>query len=140
LFLGEHRHGVDAKGRVIFPVRMRAELGTQVVLQKGIEPCVYVLPVDEWERQVRRVTELPTTNPDARRYARHFFSQASSERVDGQGRLTVPAVYREYAGLRDEVVIAGTGRRVEIWDPARWEAARGDLESNLEELARDLGI
>jgi DNA-binding transcriptional regulator/RsmH inhibitor MraZ len=37
-------------------------------------------------------------------------------------------------------VIAGTGRRVEIWDPARWEAARGDLESNLEELARDLGI
>jgi len=140
LFLGEHRHGLDAKGRVIFPVRMRSELGAQVVLQKGIEACVYVLPPDEWERQVQRVTELPTTNPDARRYARHFFSQASSERVDAQGRLTIPPVYRTYAGLEREVVIVGAGRRVELWDAARWESARAGVESHLEDLARDLGI
>jgi len=140
LFLGEHRHGLDAKGRVIFPVRMRSELGAQVVLQKGIEPCVYVLPPDEWERQVQRVTELPTTNPDARRYARHFFSQASGERVDAQGRLTIPPVYRTYAGLDREVVIVGAGRRVEIWDAARWETARAGVENHLEDLARDLGI
>jgi MraZ protein len=140
LFLGEHRHGVDAKGRVIFPVRMRSELGAQVVLQKGIEPCLYVLPPDEWERQVNRVTELPTTNRDARRYARHFFSQASAERIDAQGRLTLPQSFREYAGIDREVVIVGAGRRVEIWDAARWESQRGAVESNLEDLASDLGI
>jgi MraZ protein len=140
LFLGEHRHGVDAKGRVIFPVRMRSELGAQVVLQKGIEPCLYVLPPDEWERQVNRVTELPTTNRDARRYARHFFSQASAERIDAQGRLTLRQSFREYAGIDREVVIVGAGRRVEIWDAARWESQRGAVESNLEDLASDLGI
>jgi MraZ protein len=140
LFLGEHRHALDAKGRVIFPARMRADLGAQVVLQKGIEACLYVLPPDEWDRQVQRVTELPTTNPDARRYARHFFSQASSERIDAQGRLTIPQTYRDYAGLDREVVIVGTGRRVEIWDAVRWETQRGSVEANLEDLARDLGI
>lgn len=140
MFLGEHRHALDAKGRVIFPVRMRAELGAQVVLQKGIEPCLYVLPPDEWDRQVQRVTELPTTNPEARRYARHFFSQASAERVDGQGRLTIPQSYREYARLDRDVVIVGTGRRVEIWDAGAWDAQRDATESSLEDLTRDLGI
>src|SRR5712692_3722655 len=133
LFLGEHRHALDAKGRVIFPVRMRAELGAQIVLQKGIERCLYVLPPDEWDRQVQRVTELPTTNPDARRYARHFFSQASSERVDAQGRLTIPQGFRDYAGLEREVVIVGSGRRVEIWDAGTWETQRGSVETNLED-------
>lgn len=140
LFLGEHRHSLDAKGRVIFPVRMRSDLGAQVVVQKGIEPCLYVLPPDEWERQVQRVTDMPTTNPDARRYARHFFSQASSERVDGQGRLTIPQAFRDYAGLERDVVIVGAGRRVEIWDAPRWDAQRDAVESGLEELTRDLGI
>jgi MraZ protein len=140
LFLGEHRHGVDAKGRVIFPVRMRSDLGAQVVLQKGIEPCLYVLPPEEWERQVQRVTALPTTNPEARRYARHFFSQASAERIDAQGRLTVPQNFRDYAGIDREVVIVGAGGRVEIWDAARWDAQRDAVESNLEDLTRDLGV
>jgi MraZ protein len=140
LFLGEHRHSLDAKGRVIFPVRMRSDLGAQVVVQKGIEPCLYVLPPDEWERQVARVTDLPTTNPDARRYARHFFSQASSERIDGQGRLTIPQGFRDYAGLDRDVVIVGAGRRVEVWDASRWDSARGAVETHLEDLARDLGI
>lgn len=140
LFLGEHRHSLDAKGRVIFPVRMRSDLGAQVVVQKGIEPCLYVLPPDEWERQVARVTDLPTTNPDARRYARHFFSQASSERIDGQGRLTIPQAFRDYAGLEREVVIVGAGRRVEVWDATKWDAQRDAVESGLEDLTRDLGI
>lgn len=140
MFLGEHRHGLDAKGRVIFPVRMREDLGAQVVLQKGIEPCVYVLPLDEWERQVERVRSLPTTHPDARRYARFFFSQASSERIDRQGRLTVPQPFRAYAALDRDVVIVGAGARVELWDAERWEAQRSDVESRLEDLSSDLGI
>ena len=140
MFLGEHRHSLDAKGRVIFPVRMRSDLGAQVVVQKGIEPCLYVLPPDEWDRQVARVTDLPTTNPDARRYARHFFSQASSERIDGQGRLTIPQGFREYAGLDRDVVIVGAGRRVEVWDASRWDGQRDADDSNLADLARDLGI
>jgi MraZ protein len=140
LFLGEHRHGLDDKGRVIFPAKLRDGLGAQVVLQKGIDPCVYILPPEEWERQVARVAELPTTNPQARRYARFFFSQAQSERIDRQGRLTVPQAFRAYAGLEKEVVVVGAGTRVEIWDSERWDSHREQAESSVEEIASELGI
>lgn len=140
MFLGEHRHALDAKGRVIFPVRLRETLGAQVVLQKGIDACLYVFPPDEWERQVERVSSLPTTRPDARRYARFFFSQAQSERIDRQGRLTIPASFRDYAGLEREVVIVGAGSRVEIWDAGRWEQHRTETEAGVEGFASELEI
>lgn len=140
LFLGEHRHALDDKGRVIFPARMRDELGPHVVLQKGIEQCVYVFPQAAWEREVERVNSLPTTRPDARRYRRFFFSQAQSERVDKQGRLTVPQAFRDYAGLSREVVVAGVGARVEIWDAAAWDTQRTESEASVEDFASELGI
>jgi MraZ protein len=140
LFLGEHRHALDEKGRIIFPARMREDLGAQVTLQKGIDPCVYVFPPDEWERQVANVASLPTTKPEARRYARFFFSQAQTERVDRQGRLTVPASFREYAGLSRDVVVVGAGQRVEIWDATRWEQHLGEAEQGVEEFTSELGI
>jgi MraZ protein len=119
---------------------MRDGLGGQVVLQKGIDPCVYVFPPEEWERQVANVTSLPTTKPEARRYARFFFSQAQSERIDKQGRLTVPQSFRTYAALDREVVIVGAGPRVEIWDAGRWDSHRSEAESNVEEFSSELGI
>jgi MraZ protein len=140
LFLGEHRHALDDKGRIVFPARLRDELGSHVVVQKGIESCLYVFPMAEWENEVARVTSLPTTEPRARRYRRFFFSQAQNERVDKQGRLTIPQAFREYARLSKEVVIAGIGSRVEIWDADAWDAQRSDSESSVEDFASDLGI
>ena len=140
LFLGEHRHALDDKGRVIFPARMRDELGAQVVLQKGIESCVYVFPPEEWEREVEKVSSLPTTNPQARRYRRFFFSQAQSERIDRQGRLTIPQGFRDYAALTKDVVIAGVGQRIEIWDAGAWDAQRSESEDTVEDFASELGI
>ena len=140
MFLGEHRHALDEKGRIIFPARLRDELGAQVTLQKGIDPCLYVFPPEEWERQVANVASLPTTKPEARRYARFFFSQAQTERIDRQGRLTVPQSFREYAGLQREVVIVGAGARVELWDAGRWASHVADVEGRVEELSSELGI
>ena len=140
MFLGEHRHGLDEKGRIIFPVRLRDELGAQVTLQKGIDHCIYVFPPDEWERQVANVSALPTTKPEARRYARFFFSQAQPERIDRQGRLTVPGSFREYAGLQREVVIVGAGARVELWDASRWASHVADVEGTVEQFSSELGI
>jgi MraZ protein len=140
LFLGEHRHALDDKGRVIFPVRMRDELGPQVVLQKGIESCVYVFPTDAWQAEVERVNSLPSTHPHARRYRRFFFSQAEDQRIDKQGRLTIPQAFREYAGLTRDVVVAGVGARVEIWDSDRWDTQRAESEDTVEDFTSELGI
>lgn len=140
MFLGENRHALDEKGRVIFPARMRDELGATVVVQKGVGPFITVSPLDEWEREVERVNSLPTTKPEARRYRRYFFSQAQSERIDRQGRLTIPQSYREYAGLGRDVVIAGVGSKVEIWDANAWDAHQRDSESTVEDFSAELGI
>lgn len=140
MFLGEHRHSLDAKGRVIFPTRYRDELGTQVVVQKGLERCLFVYPQAEWEQVEAKVKGLPTTNPKARRYARFFFSQASQERVDAQGRLTIPQPFRGYADLDSQVVIVGAGARLEIWDQASWDEQMSDAESHVDEFAEQLGI
>jgi MraZ protein len=141
LFLGEHRHSLDAKGRVIFPTRYRDELGTQVVVQKGTEPCLVVWPVAEWQEVEQKVRSLPTTtDPKARRFARYFFSQASNERVDGQGRLTIPQALREYADLSREVVIVGNGPRLEIWDAGRWGEHVSEVEGHVDEFSEQLGI
>lgn len=140
MFLGEHYHSLDQKGRIIFPARMREELGLQVVLQKGIERCLYVYPPQEWQKRVEEVTSLPTTDPNARRYARFFFSQASSEQLDRQGRLTIPQHFREYAGLDREAVIVGAGTRVEIWDRETWGRQREEVETHVPEFTQQLGI
>jgi MraZ protein len=140
LFLGEHRHALDDKGRVIFPARMRDELGPHVVLQKGIEACVYVFPTKAWEAEVERVNSLPTTHPQSRRYRRFFFSQAQDERIDKQGRLTIPQAFRVYAGLSKDVVVAGVGARVEIWDAGRWDTQRSESEDTVEDFTSELGI
>lgn len=140
MFLGEHRHALDDKGRVIFPARMRDELGPHVVLQKGIEACVYVFPTKAWEIEVERVNSLPTTRPDARRYRRFFFSQALDERIDKQGRLTIPQAFRTYAALVKEVVVAGVGARVEIWDATTWDTQRTESENTVGDFASELGI
>jgi MraZ protein len=89
---------------------------------------------------VERVSALPTTKPEARRYARFFFSQAQSERIDRQGRLTVPQAFRSYAGLERDVVIVGAGTRVEIWDADRWEQHRSQSEAEVVDFAKELEI
>jgi MraZ protein len=119
---------------------MRDELGPQVVVSKGIDRCLHVFPIKEWERQVERVRSLATTNRNARNYARFFFSQAAPAEVDKQGRLTVPQAFRDYAGLDREVVVAGNGDRVEIWDAARWSQHVTEVESGIEDFASELGI
>lgn len=140
MFVGEHHHALDAKGRLIFPSKMRDDLGPQVVLQKGIDRCLHVIPPDEWTVRVEKVRGLATTNPNARDYARFFFSQASREQIDRQGRLTIPPSFREYAGLEREVAIVGNGAHVEIWDRAAWERHRGEAEVSMPDITRELGI
>lgn len=141
MFLGEHRHSLDAKGRVIFPTRYRDELGTQVVVQKGTERCLLVWPAAAWQEIEEKVRSLPTTtDPKARKFARFFFSQASLERVDGQGRLTIPQPLREYADLSREAVIVAAGNRLEIWNAPTWDSHVSEVEENVDEFAEQLGI
>lgn len=126
MFLGTHTPRLDDKGRLFLPAKFRERLAGGLVMTRGQERCLYVFPMEEFMRITQRFQEAPTSSKAARDYMRVFLSGASDEIPDKQGRVTIPATLREYAGLDRDCTVIGTGSRVEVWDSAAWA---GYLES-----------
>ncbi len=129
-------HSLDAKGRVIMPAKFRERLGEKIWITSGLEGgCLYVYPNDEWERIESQFQELPTlTNKDARRFQRYFFSNADDRDIDKQGRVLIPPLLREQAGLEDEVVLVGVFDHIEIWSKDRWQEQADVCAEDMDEL------
>jgi MraZ protein len=119
MFLGTHTPHLDEKGRLFLPAKYREELSRGLVLTKGQERCLYVFPLTEFDR-VTEALRAPVTSKAVRDYSRVFFASASDEMPDRQGRITVPAALREYAGLERDCVVIGANTRLEIWDAQAW--------------------
>lgn len=123
MFMGEYNHTIDAKGRLIVPAKFREELGENFVATKGMDGCLFVFPKDEWMKLEEKLRSLPLNNKDARKLSRFFLAGACECEIDKQGRILLPAVLREFAGLDKDVVLAGVLGRVEIWDKDRYHEA-----------------
>jgi MraZ protein len=119
MFLGTHTPHLDEKGRLFLPAKYRDELSRGLVITKGQERCLYVFPQSEFDR-VTEALRAPVTTKAVRDYSRVFFASASDEMPDRQGRVTVPAALREYAGLQRDCVVIGANTRLEIWDAQAW--------------------
>lgn len=138
MFLGTHHPKLDDKGRLFLPARFREPLQGGLVITKGQERCLYVFPREDFLAYARQLQAAPLSSKGARDYVRVLLSGASDELPDRQGRVTVPATLREYAGLQKDCVVIGAGARVEIWDAARWadylepsEGAYADLSEEV---------
>jgi MraZ protein len=132
VFLGTHNPRLDEKGRLILPARFRDELAGGVVITKGQDRCLYGFTTSEFQRIAEQLAEAPVTNKAARAYSRVFFAGAHDEVPDKQGRVTIPAHLREYAGLERDLVVIGASTRIEIWDTQAWAAY---LETSEQEFA-----
>jgi MraZ protein len=136
VFLGTHSPRLDEKGRLILPAKFREELAGGVVITKGQEHCLYVFPAAEFQRLAEDLQAQPVTHKAARAYSRMFFAGAHDEVPDRQGRVTIPAHLREWAGLDRDVAVIGASNRVEIWDQQAWEqylASNADAYAGMEE-------
>ena len=120
MFLGTHTPRLDEKGRLFLPAKFRDKLAGGLVVTRGQERCLYVFPMDEFMKVTQKFQEAPTSSKAARDYMRVFLSGASDEIPDKQGRVTVPAALREYAGLDRDCTVIGAGSRVEVWDTTAW--------------------
>jgi len=145
MFMGEFQHTIDGKGRLIVPSRFREALGDRFVATKGLDNCLFVYPLDEWQALEQKLKSLPFTRADARAFVRFFFSGASECEIDKQGRILLPANLREYAKLDKDVVVLGVSSRVEIWSADEWSKYSSEAEATYEEIAEkivdfDLGI
>ena len=138
MFLGTYSPRLDEKGRLILPARFRDQLAGGLVITRGQERCLYAFPTREFERMHEQLRQAPVTSRQARDYLRVLLSGASDELPDKQGRVTVPAALRTYAGLDRDVAVIGAGTRVEIWDAAAWEAYLAEQEEAFAETAEEV--
>ena len=135
MFMGTYEHGLDAKGRVIVPAKLRDDLGTSFVLTLGLDGCLFAYPMAEWDGFIEKLGELPGTK-EARKLQRHFLASAAPCEVDKQGRALIPAKLREYAGLERDTVFVGVLSKIEIWSKERWED--NDDYNNIEDIAEHM--
>jgi MraZ protein len=143
VFIGEFNHSMDPKGRISMPSKFRDELGETFYITKGLDNCLFVFPIEEWQLFEEKLKALPMTNKNARAFVRLFFSGASECAFDKQGRILIPQPLRDHAGIDREAVIIGTGTRVEIWSQNGWNGYIDPENIDYNEIAEhmaDLGI
>jgi MraZ protein len=138
VFLGTYSPRLDEKGRLFLPAKYRDDLREGLVITKGQERCLYVFPMPEFERITESLRSVPVTAKAVRDYSRVFFASASDEKPDGQGRVTIPAALRSYAGLDRDCVVIGANTRVEVWDSAAWERYLAETEGGFADLSEEV--
>lgn len=134
MFLGTHTPRLDDKGRLVLPAKFRDELAEGLVVTRGQERSLTIWPVAAFTRFTEQVQTVPQTSRDVRDYLRMLFAGASDEVPDKQGRITLPPLLRDYAGLDRECVVIGMSDRIEVWEATRWEQYSAEHEASFAEL------
>jgi MraZ protein len=139
MFYGEYEHAIDSKGRLIVPAKFRDALkGQQVTalfLTRGLDGCLFLFPESEWRLAESRFKQIPFTKGEGRKFNRLFFSGATEVTIDGLGRLLVPKSLKEFAGIKQQVVVVGVSNRMEIWSKEKWQAYYESSRQSFEEVA-----
>lgn len=141
MFIGEYVYTIDHKKRLSIPSKFRRELGKRAVLTTGLDNCLVVYPIGEWQKLTKKLEALPNGQTDARGFVRIMLSGAVDVSFDKLGRILVPDYLKDYAFLKKNVSILGLSNRIEIWDQKRWQEYKsktqkdiGDMASRLQQL------
>ncbi|MDH5423639.1 MAG: division/cell wall cluster transcriptional repressor MraZ [Gammaproteobacteria bacterium] len=125
MFRGINNLALDTKGRVAMPARYRERLldccGGKLIVTIEFDPCLLIYPLPEWEKIEEKLVALPSMNKQTRTLQRRMIGHATECEIDSQGRIRVPAILQEQAGLEKQVVIIGQGKKFEIWNEATWQ-------------------
>ena len=138
MFIGEYRHTLDNKNRVIIPAKFREQIGDSFVITKGLDNCLFVYSMDEWRRIEEKLKEIPMTSKDARAFVRFFFAGASVCELDKQGRILVPSNLIKFANIDKDVVIIGVSTRIEFWSLEEWNKFNSDANISYEDVAEKM--
>lgn len=139
MFIGEYSHSIDPKRRVALPSKFRNELGSRVVVTRGLDASLFVYPMKVWEMLAEKLGSLPIGESTTRSFTRLMLAGAADVELDAQGRVLIPDYLKDYAGLRKGVVVVGLYNRLEIWSEEKWKAYKAGAEKNTGKIAEELG-
>lgn len=138
MLIGEYKHNMDAKGRIIMPAKFREKLGTTFILTRGLDGCLFGYPMEQWEILQEKMKQLPLSKKDARAFVRFFYSAAVEAEIDKQGRINIPNTLLDYAKIEKECRIVGVSDRIEIWSNTKWEEFAEAAEDSFEDIAENM--
>ena len=145
MFYGEYEHAIDRKGRLIIPAKFRQALHDHSVeklfLTRGLDGCLFLFAESEWRSAEARFKQISFTKAEGRKFNRLFFSGAAEVQLDRLGRILVPKHLKEFAQIKQDVVVIGVSNRVEIWAKEKWrdqyESSRQSYEDVAERVLLD---
>ncbi len=121
MIIGDHRHRLDSKGRLTLPSKFRPYLGDRLIVTRGLDRCLLLVPIAKWEQMVAELEGLSMSKRETRRLRRWLIGSAHMVEPDNAGRILIPPTLREYAGIDQEVIVTGLHTYLEIWSPEAWQ-------------------
>lgn len=138
MFIGEYSHNLDAKGRLIIPSRFRDELHASFILTRGLDGCLTIYSLEQWNKIFEEINRLPDTKKATRAYVRVLTSNASECTLDNQGRILISNKLASSVGIKKECIVVGANDHIEIWDKETWDNYFDEASKNFEEVAENL--
>jgi len=139
MFYGEFEHAIDRKSRIIIPAKFRQTLRDnnidKLFVTRGLEVCLFVFAEPEWRSIETRFKQLSFTKVETRKFNRLFFSGAAEVRPDGLGRVLLPKHLKEFAQIKQDVVVLGVLNRMEIWAKEQWREQYESTRQSYEDVA-----
>jgi len=139
MFIGEYTHLIDAKKRLAIPSKFRKDLGKKAVITRGLDNCLFLFPLKEWQILADKLNQLPIGQQDARGFNRLMMAGAAEVELDSLGRILIPDYLKSISKLEKKVVLAGVGNRIEVWDEKAWRKYKGAVEKEVGNLAEKMG-
>jgi len=138
MFIGEYTYTIDEKGRLPIPNKFKPYLADNCVVTRGLDGCLWVYSLPEWQNIAEKISTLPITQKNARSFSRLMLAGAMDLKIDKAGRINLPSYLKEYAEIQNKVVITGVYNRLEIWPEENWRKFKKDMEENSDQIAEQL--
>ncbi len=139
MLIGEFTHSIDDKNRISLPMKFRKEVGKQVVVTHGLDNCLFLYSVKEWEKIADKLANLSMGQSDTRGFNRFMLAGATEVDVDAIGRMLIPQYLTEFAKLEGKVVFTGVHNRIELWNENTWTDYKKRIGAQADQLAQKLG-
>ena len=131
MFIGEYIHTIDHKRRLAIPSKFRKNLGEKAIIAQGLDNCLVIYSIEEWQKKASKLENLPDSQVSARTFSRIILSGASESELDHLGRVLIPEHLKKYASLRKSVAILGLSNRIEVWDEVIWQEYKSKMEKTV---------
>lgn len=143
---GEYRNTIDDKGRLMIPPKIREQLGSfdNLMLTKSVDDTLWLFTKEDFDALDREVNYSPLAsfNRNSRIINMMVIAPAREVELDKTGRLTIPQLLREFAGLdpKTECVIQGTKDKVEIMSAKKYDEYMIQYRDMLESAGNELSM